>query len=241
LDVALVSDKVAFHVNIGNKAKLGGILNSVSGQIAYLRNALLTAEESTPLAQVVNGSLPLIVHVDQADEIFAVVRLIRNEFPEIRATFLGGAEASLVASKIAGINASVVLSPIRSFPIKFETQRSRGLLTPSDLYSAGVQNVAIAIEEPDLVRDLRWEAGMARQIGGLSTYQAISSITKNVAQAFNLLGTGLGTIQPGYTANFVVFLGDPLAIESTVGIIALGENVECRPVQLTPPSLLKKK
>ena len=42
---------------------------------------------------------------------------------------------------------------------------------------------------------------------------------------------GLGEVRVGTQANFVVYNGDPLGVESRVQLTALGTDVECRPIQ----------
>ena len=62
---------------------------------------------------VANGTRPLVAHASQADAIAALLRLKRDEFPSLRLTIFGGAEALLVADALARARVPVVLSPPR--------------------------------------------------------------------------------------------------------------------------------
>lgn len=80
----------------------------------------------------------------------------------------------------------------------------------------------------------RWEAGIARSFG-LTTDEALDTITVNVADMFGLGGAaegGLGRLHVGAKANFVALNGDPLSLQSTPQLVVVGSAVECRPQQL---------
>ena len=74
---ALIQEEVSLNVNIGNKAKTGSLASSISGQFAYLRS--LFRANSTAFVQVMDGTLPLVVFVDQVDQIASLLRL-KKEF-----------------------------------------------------------------------------------------------------------------------------------------------------------------
>jgi len=225
---ALFVDQVAVHIAIGNGAKISTVTGSISGQFAALRNIFRSTDDPTdPVYQALNGALPFVFYVDQADEIGSVLRL-KAEFNLTRVIIIGGAEAAVVANQLFSANVSVVLSPSRAFPAYFETARSTDA-DPATLAAAGIP---LAIAEPDAgwVRNLRWNAGCALA-NGLTYYQALASITSNVATVFGL-PHGVGTISQNTTANFVLYDGDPLATGSQVALVALGTVTQCYPQQL---------
>lgn len=86
------------------------------------------------------------------------------------------------------------------------------------------------------MRNLRWEAGYA-VAEGLAYEDAVASITKTPAALFNLITNNnnplksIGNIAVGKEANFVVFNGDPLSLESDPVLVALGQFTECTPQQ----------
>eukprot|EP01113_Clastostelium_recurvatum_P012220 TRINITY_DN1631_c0_g1_i6.p1 TRINITY_DN1631_c0_g1~~TRINITY_DN1631_c0_g1_i6.p1 ORF type:complete len:919 (-),score=171.48 TRINITY_DN1631_c0_g1_i6:80-2836(-) len=242
LEDAIVKDQVALHISIGNVAKLGTLSASVAGQISLLRKFFKSIISDSingvddPLLNILNGTLPIVVHADQADEIAAFLRLRREvlpwqRYPLVKITLFGGAEATLVADRLLSDNISVVLSPLKAFPMRFETMRSVGIFSAAGLFDAGLVTIGQAIEDSGGVRDIRWEAGDAREVTGLSTYQALSTVTSGVADALHLTDTGLGRVTQGKPANLVVWLGDPLDISSTVALVAVGQIADCKPLQ----------
>ena len=246
IDHTLVQHRVALHMQFGNGAKAGGLTNSISGQTVALgrllaraslrRNDTLTPLDAEwPLVQALMGRLPISVDVHGADEILALLR-IQRAFP-FHLIIQGGAEAYLVAREIAASSHPVaVVLTSRVPPSSFETYRQSdyGLST---LRQAGVR-WAIQSASEDNARNLRWEAGWQKEYNGLTTAEALAGITTHVRRAFEIdprYGTvwaaGLGEIRVGTPANFVVFDGDPLGVESHVQLTAMGMDVECRPMQ----------
>jgi len=222
---------LALHISIGNSAKTSPGTGSVSGQFSTLRNIFKAASDPTdPVCMSLNGTLPIIFHVDQADEIGSVLRL-KKEFNLENVVIVGGAEAAVLAPQLAAAGVPVVLSPSQAFPAAFETQRSLDS-DPATLIRAGV-TLAIAQPNDAFVRNLRWDAGFVLANGGFSVhyYQALATVTSNVAKIFGL-PHGVGTISDNTQANFVLYDGDPLTIGSKIVLVALGGYVSCQPQQL---------
>jgi len=229
MDDAVAKTVVSLDIHIGNNAKTGGGLGSISGQISQLRDLFImnSGNHSVgPVADALNKIIPVVAHVQQVDEIASVVRL-RNEFG-FNLIIMGGAEAHLIAPILAANNVSVILSPARANPSTFETWRAV-TNAASILYSASV-SVALATDDAAETRNIRWEAGLQVE-EGLPYEQGIASITKYPAKLFGLDSMGTGTVQVGYMANFVAYDWDPLYFGSDVKILALGEYVECNPEQ----------
>ena len=251
IDDVLIQHRVSLHLQYGNNAKYNGITDSISGQFAVLRayfeeaRILLQQQDrlqwSEPLAyfvQALNGSLPVSVTVHGADEIAVLLRLQREY--GFRLIIHGGAEAHLVASKLAAANPPVaVVFTSRVPPSTYETSRVRDdALTI--LQAAGVQ-WAIQAASEDNARNLRWEGGWQRRYNPtLTTGQIIAGMTVNVRRIFGVSGDaatatawahGVGEVRLMTMANFVVYNGDPLGVESRVQLTALGADVECRPIQ----------
>ena len=251
IDDVLIQHRVSLHLQFGNSAKSNGITDSISGQFATLRSLFSAARSSMqqgtmlnwqdPLnafVQSLNGTLPVSVTVHGADEIAVLLRLQR-EFG-FRLIIHGGAEAHLVAKKLADAQPPVaVVFTSRLPPSTFETSRTQNYAL-TVLQEAGVQ-WAIQAASEDNARNLRWEGGWMRRYNpSLSTGQIIAGMTVNVKHIFNLSGDnpsatdwahGVGEVKEGTRANFVLFNGDPLGVESRVQLTALGMDVECRPIQ----------
>lgn len=201
------------HYTIGNLAKEPGTTHaSVSGQISKLPGLLRGGAN--------------IIHVNQADEILGVLDVCNSTS---RCVIFGGAEAHLVAPKIAAKNIPVILSGARCFPNSWEKSRcSDDAITRLTLagVTVGLASGTTGPGEIDFVRNLRWEAGFAVS-RGLSTQQAVAATTSTLA---SILGeTSFGLIATGREANFVVFNGDPFAYQTSVQLIALKTSVTCHP------------
>lgn len=80
-----------------------------------------------------------------------------------------------------------------------------------------------------LVRNQRWEAGWLHS-QGVSWTRALASVSSATADMFGLpLGTG--RIVNGTRANFALYNGDPLTLQSYIQFIAHGTDAECKPLQ----------
>lgn len=225
LDDSLIDDFTSLHIHIGNEAKQGGLTNSVSGQIASLRSLFKSNQgQNNAIGAALNGTIPVICHVDEVDEIVSILRL-KREFG-FTLVILGGAEAHAIATTLSSENVAVILNP-RVPPHTFETWEAVENAAVI-LSNAGVK-VAMGIQDIGNVRNLRWEAGFAVQ-EGMDYLTALSTITKFPAQIFGLEGI-VGSIQVGQKANFVGYSGDPLTVESHVEFVALGTQVQCQPQQ----------
>jgi len=225
-DDAVINSNVSLNIHIGNKAKKGGFTNSISGQFAQLRNLFQANANVFPYSDVLNGKIPVVAHVHQSDQIASVLRFQKEI--GFRLIILGGAEAHLLADRLAAANASVILSPAKMAPNGFELWEAVPNSAPI-LAQAGV-SVALGIEEVGDTRNLIWEASYA-YTQGLDYNLALASVTKTPAQMFGLYDSGVGSIQIGQLANFIAFSSDPFSIQSTVQFLAFGEQNQCNPQQ----------
>lgn len=219
---SLIADSVALTVTLGNNAKSG--MGSVSREIQYLREALKSPTNGATQA-VMNGSLLLLAVVNQVDEIDALLRL-KAELNIPRVAIKGGAEAYLIASRIAAANVSVIVKS-RAEPEFFETYHAVDD-NSKRLFDAGVQ-VAINWEVPESVRNLRWEGAFAME-RGVPYASALAMVTSNVAKIFGVSST-LGSLAAGAPANFVVFDGHPFGILSRPLLVVTKDNTVCNPTQ----------
>lgn len=132
---------MAVHVSISLQ-----FASSVSTQIATLRRLLLEpsksehefgfqqAREVGLISQVGLGSInrtqgviPLVITVNSAD-VMASLLMLKKEVEAyygqtIKMTFMGGAEAHLLAPEIADAGVGILLAPPRSYPYTWEQRR----------------------------------------------------------------------------------------------------------------------
>ena len=252
IDDALIRNPVAIHVNIGENAKVAeALVGSRSGQFALLRNLLdrarrIVQAESGPkptgaaadavqrlredpglmaLADLFRTHLPLVVHAQRADDIASALRL-QAEF-SISLVIAGGAEAHLLAPRLAAAHVPVVLGPVRHRPYEFATRRALPEAA-AILQRAGVL-LGLAAAETHNARNLRWEAGFA-VAAGLPWDAALAAVTRNLADIFGL-GSGVGQLRVGDIADFAVFDGDPLSLDGHVRLVVARGHPEADPQQ----------
>ena len=226
-DGYLLKDPVALFVTLGEAGKkLAG--GARSGSLLVLREALqdardyganraaydkagrraysLTRMDLEALQPVVNGQMPVVVSVDRASDIQAVLKL-GAEF-KLKLVISGGAEAWMVADELAKAKVPVILNPTRDLPEAFESLNA----TLTDAARLSKAGVLIAFETGDSHKswNVKQMAGNASAYG-LPWLEAVKAITLNPARIYGL-DKGTGTLEAGKDADLVVWSGDPLEL-----------------------------
>lgn len=210
-------------------AAIAMLRNAVTEARAYARNpasfadrgkdALLTRADAEALAPVVQGKVPLLVHVERASDILVLLQL-KRETPGLKLVLVGATEGWTVAKDIAAAGVPVIASPLNDLPASFEqlaaTQSNIGRMQ-----AAGVL-VGIGTINDDEARQARLEKQFAGNLvaltrvpgaTGLDWNQAFAAISGKAAEAVGL-GDAFGTLRPGRVGDVVVWDGDPLEIGS---------------------------
>ncbi|MBW3568380.1 MAG: amidohydrolase family protein, partial [Proteobacteria bacterium] len=224
VDDFLLSRNTAMHVTLGEH---GGELTGGSrgAALTKLREALEDARDfgnnrrafetagryeyslSRPdleaLQPALKGELPVVVEVERASDIEAVLRMA-NEF-KLRVVILGGSEAWMVADKLARANVPVILDPLQNLPSSFE-QIGSTLKNAAALHSAGV-TISFTSGGSHNARNLKQGAGNA-VAHGLPWTAALEALTVNPAKIFGV--SNYGRLAAGQDADVVVWDGDPL-------------------------------
>lgn len=181
------------------------------------------------LVPVVEGRLPLMVNADQASDIDAVLRLARET--NVKVLIAGGAEAWMMADRLAAASVPVMVGSMNNLPGSFSTLGARQE-TPGLLQRAGARVVLIANgsggEDVFNVRNLKYDAGVAVAYG-MGWEDALRAITLTPAEVFGVADR-VGSLQPGRDANIVVWSGDPFEFSTRV------EHVLIRGREITQPS-----
>lgn len=220
----ILEEEAALHFVIGH-----GIKKSVSQQIAGIRKVLINHvdgnETTNVFTRAVHGQLPVVVHVDDKDEIASVIQIkqqIKQQYGySVQFIILGGAEAHLVAIHLQKASIPVILMPARCIPQNW----SQRLCLPGHPYTKDTildvllrHHVKVGIASTDTdngdARNLIWEAGWnLAHNQEFSFEQAVGLVTWNIADMFNLEN---GKIQLHRKADFVAYNGNPFEFGTKV-------------------------
>ncbi|HEY5544931.1 MAG TPA: amidohydrolase family protein [Gemmatimonadaceae bacterium] len=153
---------------------------------------------------VVQGRLPLVIDANRASEIESALNLA-NEF-SLRIVISGGAEAWMVAPKLAAARVPVIVGALNNIPLSFAMlgarQENAGLLQ-----RAGARVLINGGADGFNARNVRFEAGVAVAFG-MPWDDALRAVTLTPAETFGIADR-VGSLQVGREANVVVWSGDP--------------------------------
>jgi imidazolonepropionase-like amidohydrolase len=179
-------------------------------------DALLKRADAEALLRVLDGAVPLVVHVERASDIRQVLSL-RTRYPRLRLVLTGVGEGWMVAREIAAAGVPVMASALADLPASFEklaaTESNVGRMK-----AAGV-TVGVLFDGNGGEHNLKQFAGnlvaIAKVPGatGLSWGEAFATITSQPAEVMGL-GGEIGSLRPGRRADVVVWSGDPLELDT---------------------------
>ncbi|WCT72006.1 amidohydrolase family protein [Sphingomonas naphthae] len=183
------------------------------------KDSLLKRADAQALLDMMDGKVPMMVHVERASDIRAVLGLTRD-YPKLKLVLVGATEGWMVAREIAAAKVPVIASALADLPAAFEnlaaTESNVGRMT-----AAGIPVAISTIGVNDAAGEhiLKQFAGnlvaIARVPGatGLDWGKAFASITSKPAEAL-AMGDELGSLRPGRRADVVIWSGDPLELAS---------------------------
>ena len=161
------------------------------------------------LQPVLAGRLPLLVAVDKASDIQAVLKIAKDF--SLKIVIGGGAEAWMVADELASAKVPVLTGAMNNIPSSFSAlgtrQENAALLRRAGVVVALIGNAGGGDEDAFNVRNVRYEAGNAVAYG-MTWDDALRAVTLAPAQIFGVADR-VGTLEPGKVANVVVWSGDP--------------------------------
>jgi imidazolonepropionase-like amidohydrolase len=174
---------------------------------------------------VVQGRLPLVIDANRASEIESALGLA-NEF-SLRVIINGGAEAWMVAERLATARVPVIVGSLNNIPLSFAMlgarQENAGMLQ-----HAGASVIINGGSDGFNARNVRFEAGVAVAFG-MPWEAALRAVTLSPAEAFGVADR-IGSLQAGREANVVVWSGDPFEP------MTRAERVLVRGVEVQRPS-----
>jgi imidazolonepropionase-like amidohydrolase len=161
------------------------------------------------LIPVIEGRLPLLLTVDRESDIDAAMRLAREY--NVKLMIGGGAEAWMMADKLAAARIPVLTGAMNNIPAGFaalgQRQENAGLLSKAGVPVALIGNAGGGDEEAFNVRNLKQEAGNAVSYG-MTWDNALRAVTLTPAEIFGVADR-VGSLQAGREGNVVVWSGDP--------------------------------
>ncbi|MDQ6716774.1 MAG: amidohydrolase family protein, partial [Gemmatimonadota bacterium] len=176
---------------------------------AQSRNLSARRVDLEAMIPVLQGKLPLLVAVDKESDIDATLALGREY--GLKLIIGGGAEAWMMAGKLAAAHVPVLTGAMNNIPNSFSTlgqrQENAALLNAAGVPIALVGNAGGGDEEAFNVRNIKQEAGNSVAYG-LAWDNALKAVTLWPAQIFGVADR-VGSLEPGREANVVVWSGDP--------------------------------
>lgn len=235
LDEMLVRSPVVMMADLSDRSRAAGG-GSRAGALARLRQLLLDArtlrsrrgdfdqnriqplsapaEQLEALYPVLDGQLPLYIRARRQSDIENALKLARDF--GLKLILRSAAEAWRVAPELARAGVPVVVDTRDNVP-SFDGLRARSD-NATLLREAGV-TVILAGQDPGGQMNLRFEAGHAVR-NGMGWEAALEAITLAPARAFGL--TDRGSLEPGKTADLVVWSGDPLDFAAGAELVLIG-------------------
>lgn len=172
---------------------------------------------------VFEGKIPLKAHVHRADDIFTAIRIAR-EFG-LGLTLDHCTEGHLIPQQIAESGFPAIVGPSLASRSKIEVE-GEDFKTAGILEKAGVL-VALTTDHPvSRIHQLPLCAALAAK-KGMSEQAALRAITINAARICRV-DDRLGSLKEGKDADFAVFTGSPLQLESRVLITVMNGHIVYR-------------
>lgn len=175
------------------------------------RDLAAPAADLEALQPVLAGTLPLVLQADRRSDILAALDLAAEY--KLRIIIGGGAEAWMVADRLAAARVPVVLAPLANIP-GYDGLGAR-YDNAARLQRAGVRVAfTTAADGSHNARLVKQDAGNAVSYG-LPWDEALRAVTLTPAEIFGL-GDRYGALKAGAVANVVVWSGDPFEFSTAV-------------------------
>lgn len=190
-------------------------LAEAGSELQWLPQPLLTVAGRRAMVQYRSGGIT-VFDADRAADILQVLDFAGRH--GLKPVISGGAEAWMVADRLAEAGVPVLIDPLLNLPGDFDELGAR-LDNAAILHAAGV-TIAFTGTDMHNARRLRQSAGNA-VAGGLPYEAGLAAITVNPAVIFEL-GDDRGTIETGSRADLVVWSGDPLEVTTAADQVVIG-------------------
>ncbi len=209
---------------------LSEVQNYQANQASYAKgwrqDAYTKRLDIEALIPVLDGQIPLLVRAERASDIRQVTKL-QDLYPSLRIILFGGKEAWMVTDDLARTGIPVILNPLNNLPEFFEslaaTSHNAARLADAGILFA-ITGGSSGMVEVENARLITQTAGNAVAYG-LPWRAALEAITVNPAKIFGI-DDQYGALEPGMTADVVVWDGDPLEVMTNAdAVIINGEKI----------------
>jgi imidazolonepropionase-like amidohydrolase len=181
---------------------------------AQTRPFVATRRDLEAMIPVVEGREVLTIYADKAVEIQAALGIAKDY--GIKVVIAGGAEAWLLADKIAAAKVPVLTGAMNNIPGSFSSlgtrQENAALLRKAGVQVGIIGNAGGGDEDVFNVRNIRYEAGNAVAYG-MSWNDALRAVTLAPAEIYGV-SDKVGSLKAGTEGNVVVWSGDPLDLNT---------------------------
>jgi imidazolonepropionase-like amidohydrolase len=163
---------------------------------------------------VLAGTTPMFVTAVREREIREAIEFADKQ--KIKIILADAYESYKVLPLIKSHNISVVLGPTLSLPLDRDDAYDQSFTIPEALYKAGIK-FCIGTFSSKQTRNLPYQAAAGVPYG-LPKDEAYKSVSLNAAEIFGV-GSKLGSITEGKTADLIVSDGDPLEPATHVNMV----------------------
>lgn len=215
--------RMASHIML--RAKFREAQDYAAGRDGF-DDGLLRAEDARVLLSVINGEMPMMVHVEGAQDIRQVLAL-KSEYPRLNLILVGVTEGWMVAPEIAAAGVPVIASALNDLPVNF-AMRGATQSNVGRMKDAGV-TVAIGMIDDNDAHQIRYTPQYAGNLVSLSRVPGATGLTWDEGMAAitsvpaTIMGHGgtLGVLKAGARADVVIWDGDPLEVSSTPNLVMI--------------------
>jgi hypothetical protein len=179
---------------------------------------------------VLAGATPMFVTAVREREIREAIDFADKQ--KIKIILADAYESYKVLALIKSRNIAVVLGPTLSLPLDRDDAYDESYAIPAALYNAGIK-FCIGTFSSKQTRNLPYQAAAGVPFG-LPKDEAYKSVSLNAAEIFGV-GSKLGSITEGKTADLIVSDGDPLEPNTLVNMVFIdgkAASVDTRQKQL---------
>lgn len=208
----------------GSRASAYQVLDQALSDADYLRNNRnqyrpghnwqfsQSIDDLDALKPVLEKKIPLVISANRSDDILSLIKLAKKY--KISLVINGGAEAWMVAERLALAEVPIIMDPLLNLPSSFESLGVK-LEGAAILNLAGVQLLFSNYSSHNAYL-VRQSAGNAVAYG-LPIEEAIKAMSINIAKVFGV--ENYGKIELGMEADLVIWDGLPIELTSNPDMV----------------------